>query len=75
VVVANLLIFRWTFLEKGINSVMLNLDQGVDMKTVCSKSFLILSEHVMLTETLFSTVHGLIHVRYLVLLPSYPSVD
>lgn len=23
----------WTFLEKGINSVMLNLDQGVDMKT------------------------------------------
>jgi cullin 1 len=33
VVVANLLIFRWTFLEKGINSVMLNLDQGVDMKT------------------------------------------
>ena len=27
---------RWTFLEKGINSVMLKLEEGVDMKTVCS---------------------------------------
>ena len=28
---------RWTFLEKGINSVMLKLEEGVDMKTVCSR--------------------------------------
>ena len=26
----------WSFLEKGINSVMLNLEAGVDMRTVCS---------------------------------------
>jgi hypothetical protein len=26
---------RWTFLEKGIDSVMLKLEEGVDMKTVC----------------------------------------
>ena len=25
---------RWTFLEKGIDSVMLKLEEGVDMKTV-----------------------------------------
>lgn len=27
---------RWSFLEHGINSVMLKLDEGVDMKTVCA---------------------------------------
>ena len=27
---------RWSFLENGINSVMLKLDDGIDMKTVCS---------------------------------------
>lgn len=31
-----LTLFRWTFLEKGINSVMLKLEEGIDMKTVCS---------------------------------------
>lgn len=28
-------LYRWTFLEKGINNVMLKLEEGVDMKTVC----------------------------------------
>jgi cullin 1 len=26
---------RWAFLERGIDSVMLKLEEGVDMKTVC----------------------------------------
>ena len=29
-----LLCARWSFLEAGIESVMLNLDAGIDMKTV-----------------------------------------
>lgn len=29
---------RWSFLEKGINSVMFKLDDGVDMKTVRSSA-------------------------------------
>jgi hypothetical protein len=30
---------RWAFLEKGIDNVMLKLEEGVDMKTVCLLSF------------------------------------
>jgi hypothetical protein len=31
---------RWTYLENGINSVMLKLEEGVDMKTVCDEGTL-----------------------------------
>lgn len=27
--------YRWAFLENGINNVMVKLEEGVDMKTVC----------------------------------------
>lgn len=50
---------RWTYLENGINSVMLKLEEGVDMKTVWSNFFLE-SRH----DANFSSlaVHGSIHV-------------
>jgi hypothetical protein len=28
--------YRWAFLEKGIDNVMVKLEEGVDMKTVCT---------------------------------------
>jgi hypothetical protein len=27
--------YRWAFLENGIDNVMVKLEEGVDMKTVC----------------------------------------
>jgi hypothetical protein len=41
---------RWTFLEKGIDSVMLKLEEGVDMKTVCCSVLLSWLPHQVLSS-------------------------
>lgn len=45
---------RWSYLENGINSVMLKLEEGVDMKTVCEDCILE-PDNILISDLSLST--------------------